>query len=124
MTAQLYDSEREIMRSLLTQKSGLGSNLLGELQTLRCTSREMTGTGYYLNFADADKRAPTALDDELSVGVRTRLAAPQDLVGFTLFIRNGRLSWLEGYTYGDVPWPEAPMDDWLILDQPADQRAG
>jgi len=39
-----------------------------------------------------------------------------DLVGFTLFIRAGVVSFLEGYTHGDVAWPEGLMEDWLIVD--------
>jgi hypothetical protein len=42
------------------------------------------------------------INAEISEGYRTILGAPCDLVGFTLFIHEGYLSFLEGYTFGDV----------------------
>jgi hypothetical protein len=119
MTATLYPSERKILRLLLAQKFGGTSAIVSRLRTLRCTSREMTGTGYYLNFdAQHDSTWIDHSDDELSEDFPTRLPSPRDLVGFTLFIRNGRLSWLEGYTFGDVGWPTEPMENWLIFSAP------
>ena len=117
MTATLYPLERKILRLLLAQKFGETSTIVSRLRTLRCTSRESTGTGYYLNFdARHDSTWIDLPDDELGEDFRTRLPPPQDLVGFTLFIRNGRLSWLEGYTFGDVRWPEEPLEEWVLLD--------
>ena len=52
---------------------------------------------------------------EISEGYRTLLNAPCDLVGFTLFIREGYLSFLEGYTFGGVRWPDELMEKWLIF---------
>jgi hypothetical protein len=125
MTATLYPSERKILRLLLAQKFGGTSAIVSRLRTLRCTSREMTGTGYYLNFdAQHDSTWIDHPDDELSVDFRTRLPPPQDLVGFTLFVRNGRLSWLEGYMFGDVRWPEEPMENWLIVPASSPQKVG
>jgi len=53
---------------------------------------------------------------EISESYPTSLAPPCDLVGFTLFIRSGHLSFLEGYTFGDVKWPDDLMGKWLVLD--------
>jgi hypothetical protein len=33
-----------------------------------------------------------------------------------LFIRGGYLGFLEGYTFGDVKWPDDLMGKWLVLD--------
>lgn len=119
MTATLYPSERKIVRLLLARKFGETSAAVSRLRTLRCTSREMTGTGYYLNFdAQHDSTRIDHSDDELSEDFPTRLPTPQDIVGFTLFIRNGRLAWLEGYTFGDVAWPTEPMEAWLVFGVP------
>ena len=117
MTATLCPLERKILKLLLARKFGETSAIVRGLGMLRCTSRKMTGTGYFLNF---DTRGNSTKidhsDDELSEDFPTRLLPPQDLVGFTLFIRNGRLSWLEGYTFGDVSWPEGPLEAWMLLD--------
>lgn len=125
MTQKLHPSERKILRLLLSRKFGERSAVVSRLRVLRCTSREMTGTGYYLNFdAQHDSTRIDHPDDELSEDFPPRLPAPQDVVGFTLFIRNGRLSWLEGYTFGDVAWPTTPMENWLLVDSGAQQQVG
>jgi hypothetical protein len=119
MTATLCPLERKILRLLLARKFGETSAVVSQFRMLRCTSRKMTGTGYFLNFdARGNSTKIDHSDDELSEDFPTRLSSPRDLVGFTLFIRNGRLSWLEGYTFGDVGWPTEPMENWLIFNAP------
>jgi hypothetical protein len=116
MTATLYPSERKIFRLLLAQKFGKKSAIVSPLRAPCCTNREMIGTGHHLNFdARHDSTWIDHSDDELSEDFRTRLPPPQDLVGFTLFIRNRRLSWLEGYTFCDAAWPEERMEKWLVF---------
>jgi hypothetical protein len=34
-----------------------------------------------------------------------------------LFIRDGLLASFEGYTFGDVRWPDELMEHWLIFDK-------
>ena len=117
MTVDFYPSERKIIRSLLIKSFGKQSKFLDQLRTLRCSARKMTGTGYYLDFLANERTAPVDnMNEELTEGLSTKLRPPQGVVGFTLFIRNGRISWFEGYTYGDVAWPDEPMEEWLILD--------
>ncbi len=83
----------------------------------------MTGTGYYLTFSNAEQLPRLdQLNTELSADLRTSLEPPADLVGFTLFVRNGHLSSFEGYTFGDVGWPTEPMERWLLFDQDEKQR--
>ncbi len=78
----------------------------------------MTGTGYYLHFLSNGNTSEVGdINNELSESFLTTLPPPQNLVGFTLVIRRGRLDWLEGYTFGDVRWPEEPMEGWLIVDK-------
>jgi hypothetical protein len=60
----------------------------------------------------------TAMDGinaELSDAFASTPSPPCDLVGFALFIRDGRLSSLEGYTFGDARWPEMPLEDWIVF---------
>jgi hypothetical protein len=113
----LSPPEQRIIRSMLVQKFGPTSPLLGQVASLEFEARHLTGTGYYANFSNA--RALSSIDKlntELSEDFRTKLEPPQDLVGFTLFIRDGYLSSFEGYTFGDVRWPDKLMEEWLIFD--------
>jgi hypothetical protein len=52
----------------------------------------------------------------LSTDFETKLPSPQDLVGFTLFIDGGFMTSFEGYTFGDVRWPDEPIENWLVFD--------
>jgi hypothetical protein len=113
----LSPPEQRIIRSLLIEKFGPNSPLLDRIPLLEFETRHMTGTGYYVDFSNAKDLPPiNALNVELSEDLRTTLPAPCDMVGFTLFIRDGYLTSFEGYTFGDVGWPDEPMENWLILD--------
>jgi hypothetical protein len=108
--------EQRIIRSMLRAKFGPNSPLLDRIPLLGFETRHMTGTGYYVNFSNAKDLPPIDnLNIEVSEDVPTTLPSPADLVGFTLFIRDGYLTSFEGYAYGNVRWPEEPMENWLIL---------
>ena len=113
----LFPPEQRIIRSMLVEKFGPNSPVLDRIPSLEFETRQMMGTGYYVNFSNAKDLPPiNTLNTELSEDLRTTLAAPCDFVGFTLFIRNGYLESFEGYTFGDVGWPDGLMEDWLIFD--------
>ncbi len=113
----LSPMESHIIRSMLVKQYGPRSLFLDQLAVARVESRRMTGVGVFVNLSISEKAARVdAVDGEISEDYRTLLGAPCDLVGFTLFIREGYLSFLEGYTFGDVKWPDELIDEWLVLD--------
>jgi hypothetical protein len=117
MMPRLASPELRIIRSMLIREFGPTSPLLDQIASLTFDSRHMTGTGYYLTFSNA-KQLPRVdrLNTELSEDLGTILDPPADLVGFTLFVRDGYLSSFEGYTFGDGRWPDNVMEKWLVLD--------
>jgi hypothetical protein len=103
---------------MLTSEFGPDSPLLDQIASLKFDTRHMTGTGYYVTFSNARELA--RLDQrntELSEDFRTSKEPPADLVGFTLFVRDGYLSSFEGYTFGDIRWPTQPIKGWLMFDK-------
>ncbi|HZU90509.1 MAG TPA: hypothetical protein VE993_14755 [Stellaceae bacterium] len=113
-------AELRIIRSLVIQNLGPESPFLNQISALRFPIRHLTGTGYFIEFdplPEALRAAPA--DTVLSTDLITKLAPPRDLVGFTLFINGGFMTSFEGYTFGDVRWPEEAMEDWLVFDTPA-----
>jgi hypothetical protein len=52
----------------------------------------------------------------LSTDFETKVPSSRDLVGFTLFIDGGFMTSFEGYTFGDVRWPDGSMEEWLNFD--------
>jgi hypothetical protein len=118
MMPRLSSPELRIIRSMLAREFGPSMPQLDLIESLSFDTRHMTGTGYYVTFANA-KHLPRLdlLNTELSEDLRTSLPPPADLVAFTLFVRSGCFSSFEGYTFGDVRWPSEPMEDWLLLDE-------
>lgn len=113
---ELSPIEIQIIRSLIAKEYGLDSPFLDQLTLVESTVRRMTGKGYYLDLLLRQTAVPAGKTNaEVSGGYPTLLGEPRSIVGFTLFIRDGVLSWLEGYTFGGASWPAEPMDNWLIL---------
>ncbi len=109
--------ELHVIRSMLIKQYGPNSSFLDQLAVARVENWRMTGVGIFVNLMIPGEAARVdAVDTEISEGYRTSLDAPCDLIGFTLFIREGCLSFLEGYTFGDVKWPDELLDKWLVLD--------
>ena len=113
----LSRAELRIIRSLIGKNLGPESPFLNQISSLRLSVRNLTGTGYFLEFKALPE--PLRADPEnavLSTDLVTRRPPPCDLVGFTLFFNGGFITSFEGYTFGDVAWPDELMEDWLIFD--------
>jgi len=113
-------SELRIIRSIITENLGPDSPVLQQLPSLQFPSRNMTGTGFFVEFdpLPAPLRAD-AVNAAISIDLATKLPPPQDLAGFTLFIDNGFVGSFEGYMFGDVAWPTEPIETWVKFEQPA-----
>ena len=112
----LSAAEMQIMQSMLVKKYGPRSKFLDQLAAARVEQRRLSGVGIFVDLLVPGRVAAVdQINTEISEDYRTVLDAPGDLVGFTLFIRNGYLSFLEGYTFGDVRWPEELLENWLVL---------
>ena len=112
----LSPAEARIIRAMLIKQYGADTALLGQVSALGFDTRHLTGTGYYEIFQKPEGLPPADIvNNEITEYLTTSLPPPCDSVGFTLFIRDGYLSSFEGYTFGDVRWPDEPMEDWLFL---------
>lgn len=114
---KLSPEELHIIQSMLVREYGPRSPFLDQLAVARVENRRTTGVGIFVDLLLVGEAACVdQINTEISEDYRTLLDAPCDLVGFTLFIRKGCLSFLEGYTFGDVEWPQASMHKWLNFD--------
>jgi hypothetical protein len=76
-----------------------------QLNKAKVMSREFTGVGFFSRF---EVPAEAQLSDVLTLTLGDVGAQIEGLTagaGFVLYVRNGRLKQLEGYSYGDEPWP-------------------
>lgn len=101
-------------------------HLLGILQEQykRSTvkSREFTGVGFYTTFT-LDKNVPKAeYKNTFQIGdVIGEVKGINNGIGFILFIKDGLINILEGYTYGDEKWPES-IEEYKLLYISGDKR--
>lgn len=124
---RLSEAERRIARTMLIDEFGSSSPLLDQLDEARVAERRLTGVGVFVDLAVPPGVAPVdRVNATITAGYETALGSPCDLVGFALFIRDGYLSLLEGYTFGDAVWPDQPLEDWLKVAQaePVSSRVG
>ena len=119
----LSAAELQIIRSMLVKQYGAVSPFLDQLAAAGVEKRRMTGAGVFVDLQMAGNAGRVdQVNSEISEAFPTRLPSPLDIVGFTLFIRSGCLSFLEGYTFGDADWPNEPLQEWLVLPAAAANR--
>lgn len=75
-----------------------------QAERARVVERKETGVGFFCDF-EVEASAPSADGDFQISDVHGELSGLAHGVGFVLFIRSGRLSMLEGFTF-DEPWPQ------------------
>jgi hypothetical protein len=85
-------------------------DMLQQVNTITISKREFTGVGFFTFFVDSCDDSDLQLSDV--VGVLNEKIN----VGFTLFVNNGKISCLEGYTY-DEPWPNEILSYKVFLSE-------
>ena len=111
--------ERVVMTHLLEGDSIIAPELRAQYAVARVEGRESTGVGFFIDFA-VPAEAPRIVPPDLEFGADAILT-DGTAVGFILFVRDGALTMLEGYTFGDDPWPvDARIRHW---EEPPDRVA-
>jgi hypothetical protein len=104
--SELTGLELDVIRMLLDGDDSVLEILREQLKIATVSERKMTGVGFYANFS-IPSTAPRVLErSSFEFGdVVAQIEGVKHGAGFTLFVRDGFLNFLEGYTY-DEPWPE------------------
>ena len=110
---ELTPLERAVIETLLAREEPGYDNLRAQIGSCRVTGREMTGVGFYtaLEVDATASPAPPAVGNPVGQGhefpddVYADLDGLRHGVGFLLWLDDGRLATLEGFTY-DEPWPD------------------
>lgn len=110
-TKALTQLERDVLDWILRGDDPVRAALRQQLTAVSVSDRHFTGVGFYVRFVVPD--SVPRLDESLGTKPRFTVtgvgAVFEDAnveVGFVLFVRDGRLHMLEGYTYGSEAWPE------------------
>jgi hypothetical protein len=103
---ELTDLERAVLEKLVAGDDQRLAELREQLETTLASKREMTGVGFFTTLSVLDPTHRLG-DQSLELGgVIAQIPSLTYGAGFLLFIRNGFLNLLEGFVYGDDPWPE------------------
>jgi hypothetical protein len=98
--------EDRVLEMLLRGEDEVLSVLRQQAKQMQVSSRKMTGVGFYTEFV-VPPEAPRVLGrPTLKLGdVNGTADNVKHGFGFLLYVADGALSMLEGYTYDD-PWPD------------------
>jgi len=105
--------EMDIMNRIIAEDSSISYLLNKQYKSAIVSQRNFTGAGFFTDFEVTDKSLaiPDYLDLQLGK-VNARIEGLAFGAGFILFIEDGLIAMLEGYTYGE-PWP-TPLTAYTI----------
>jgi hypothetical protein len=104
MPAGLEPLEAAVLAMLLTGDHPVLEALRNQLASATIARRELTGVGFFLDFAVAASAVPASVKQLRFGDVEATLAGLEHGAGFVLFVDDGELAMLEGFSYGE-PWP-------------------
>jgi hypothetical protein len=98
----LTDLEAQILSVIIVGFSTYTEPLAIQLASSRLESRELNGYGFFTNFL-VDENAPSCdlVDGRLHASARIGT----ELCGFMIWVKNGKISFLEGYPLGGDALP-------------------
>ena len=104
---ELTEFERAVLGMMLAGDDPRLEALRRQLAGCRVRSRELTGVGFYTWLAVLPGVEPASVSaGRATLGdVEATVRGLEHGAGFVLFVTNGMLDNLEGFTY-DEPWPE------------------
>jgi hypothetical protein len=95
--------EEAVLDMLLAGEHPALAKLRSQARKARLVGRELSGVGFFCNFAVEDD-VPSVGGDFQIADVHGELDGLSHGAGFVLFVCAGRLRMLEGFTF-DEPWP-------------------
>jgi hypothetical protein len=106
MEGDIEQLEWQVLQLLLAGDDPVFVALRKQLELAKRRPREYSGVGFFSDF-DVPRAAPRLPGNpSITFGdVIAEIDGLQHGAGFVLFVKNGALSMLEGYTY-DEPWPQ------------------
>jgi hypothetical protein len=105
MTNKLHSLIRDVLALQISQIESCSEALSKQLKHLQSINVELTGVGFYAKFIlDEKVEAVTEIAKSNFGGVQAEIPGVKNGCGFVLFVENGKIDTLEGYTY-DEPWP-------------------
>ena len=119
MNEKLNLLEKAIIKAILKSNNNETSKkLYKQYQIATVKKRTYTGVGFYTDFyiSDKDKDIFISREQIKLGGVYADIKGLKFGAGFILFVKDGRLKTLEGYTYNEK-WPQFAQIDKIFIVQ-------
>jgi hypothetical protein len=98
--------ENEIMLKIIKENNLYHKKLLNQYKISSVVSREFTNHGFYTNYIIENQSSCVGENINIVIGnIRAKLNDMERGAGFALYIKKGFISFLEGYSYGEL-FPE------------------
>lgn len=106
MDPTMENLEKGVMAMLLTGADPVLSILRRQFDLSWIAKRDFSGAGFFTTFGLPAATPQTPGNKSFSFGdVAAVMDGVRDGLGFVLHVKDGLISYLEGYTY-DEPWPK------------------
>jgi hypothetical protein len=105
VAVDLEPLEAAVLDKLLAGDHPVLAALRGQLAVAAVTQRELTGVGFFTDFSVPQTADPAPVRRLRFGDVHANISGVEHGAGFLLFVDDGVLTTLEGFTY-DEPWPE------------------
>jgi hypothetical protein len=115
--------EQKLMDMFLSGNEPILETLRTQYKNSTINSREFTGVGFYTHYLVNPKTAISTNKKSFELtDITATISKMEDALGFVLFVRDGYISWLEGYTIALDFWPTDYSDVNLIYNYPEGKR--
>ncbi len=103
----------ELTKKVIELMSSKNEMLMKQFESAKVLE-EVDEVGYYANFTIQNKDGFTPIS-KMIPNIIGKNKDGKTVVGFVLFLKDGFIDCLEGYTFGDELWPQS--DEEIILEQ-------
>lgn len=115
--AELTPLERAVLYEILSEDSAEHQTLRRQIEFAQVSRRDSTGVGFYTYISFENGILPIENRQEFSMGnVYAEIGEDKISVGFLLYVKNGYLDCLEGYTF-EGPWPQSAQEFTVLKSQ-------
>jgi hypothetical protein len=118
MPSELEPLEVAVLEWLLAGDHPVLVALRAQLARATVTQRELSGAGFFTHFVVANDAIPVAVRTLRFGDVWAKVAGLRYGADFVLFVDDGRLTMLEGVSFGE-PWPETITEFAVTYVDPA-----
>ncbi|MCL1987266.1 MAG: hypothetical protein FWG64_04765 [Firmicutes bacterium] len=96
--------ESKVMNAIINENANISYFLKQQYSIAKIVSREFTGVGFFTEFEISDKSLKLDKSPNLTLGtISAEIKGLNFGMGFVLFVNDGLIATLEGYTYSE-PW--------------------